>query len=54
MPKPVPSDEVSGQTVEGSHEELKTKEQQEDLKAQQLAAQAAKQTSTAQLPSQAP
>ena len=50
MDKPVPSDEVSDQPVEGSHKELKEQEVQEDQQAQQMAKQAARQTPEATLP----
>lgn len=39
MPKPVPSDTMSQQSVEGSHDELKAQEVQEDQQAQNIAAQ---------------
>ncbi|KAL3137837.1 hypothetical protein ABBQ38_005090 [Trebouxia sp. C0009 RCD-2024] len=39
MPKPVPSDAMSQQPVDGSHDELKAQEMQEDQHAQRVAAQ---------------
>lgn len=39
MPKPVPSDAMSQQPVDGSYDELKAQEVQEDQQAQSVAAQ---------------
>ena len=50
MEKPVLSDEVSDQPVEGSRKELKAQELQEDKQAQQMAKQAASQNPDATLP----
>lgn len=50
MAKPVPADEVSSQPVEGSREELKEQEVQEDKHAQQIANRVAEQKPDITLP----